>query len=111
MVFANLLQYLSNALESIQELALGIIAPSASCEQALSISGLTSLRDRRDEACKRFVSKIAPPNPLFPLLSSGVEIRDTKYNLRRNTTRVVKPCNTERLSQFFTCRYANNLPL
>ena len=56
-VFANLPQYLSNALESIQKRALGIIGPNACYEQALSISGLTSLRDRIDPTCKRFVSK------------------------------------------------------
>ena len=74
-VFANLPQYLSNALESIQKHALGMIPPSASYDQALSILGLTSLRDRRDAACKRFVSKIAPPNPPFPLISSRVGMR------------------------------------
>ena len=111
-LFANLLQCLSNALESIQKWVVGIIAPSASYEQALSILGLTSLRNRRDATCKRFVSKIGPPNLPFPMLSSRVEIRDTnyQYNIKRNTTRVVKPCNNERFSQFVTCRYANILP-
>ena len=110
MLLANLPKYLSHALESIQKRALGIIAPSASDEQALSISGLTPLQDRRDAACNRFVSKIAPSNPIFPPLSSRVATRDTKYNLRRNTTRVVKPCKTKRFSQFVTCKLVCQKP-
>ena len=47
-VFANLPQYLSNALENIQKSALGIIVPSMPYSQALYLTGLPSLQERRD---------------------------------------------------------------
>ena len=47
-VFANLPQYLSNALENIQKSALGIIVPSMPYSQALHLTGLPSLQERRD---------------------------------------------------------------
>ena len=57
-VFANLPQYLSNALENIQKSALGIIVPSMPYSQALHLTGLPSLQERRESACIRFISKI-----------------------------------------------------
>lgn len=62
-VFANLPQYLSNALENIQKSALGIIVPSMSYSQALHLTGLPSLQGLRESACIRFISKISPGNP------------------------------------------------
>ena len=50
-VFANLPQYLSNVLENIQKSASDIIVPSMSCSQALHLTGLPSLQDRRESAC------------------------------------------------------------
>ena len=44
-VFANLPQYLSNALENIQKSALGIIVPSMPYSQALHLTGLPSLQE------------------------------------------------------------------
>ena len=54
-VFANLPQYLSNALENIQKNALDIVVPSMSYSQALHLTGLLSLQERRDSACIRFI--------------------------------------------------------
>ena len=48
-VFANLPQYLSNALENIQKSALGIIVPSMPYSQALHLTGLPSLQERREK--------------------------------------------------------------
>ena len=59
-VFANLPQYLSNALENIQKSALGIIVPSMPYSQALHLTGLPSLQERRESACIRFIWKISP---------------------------------------------------
>ena len=56
-VFANLPQYLSNALEIIKKSALDIIVPSMSYSQELHLTGLPSLQESRDRACVRFISK------------------------------------------------------
>ena len=64
-VFANFPQYLSNALEeNIQKSALGIIVPSMSYSQALHLTGLPSLQERRESACIRFISNISHGNNL-----------------------------------------------
>ena len=102
-VFANLPQYLSNALENIQKSALGIIVPSMPYSQALHLTGLPSLQERRESACIRFISKISPGNPLYALILSRSQPRESPYNLRRNTNIVTnKPtpsvctvCNVE----------------
>ena len=75
-VFANLPQYLSNALENIQKSALGIIVPSMSYSQALHLTGLPSLQERRESACIKFISKISPSNPLYSLISSRSQAKD-----------------------------------
>ena len=108
-VFANLPQYLSNALENIQKSALGIIVPSMSYSQALHLTGLPSLQERRESACIRFISKISPGNPLYALISSRCQPRESPYNLRRNTNIVTKQTNTDRFAQFVTSKYATYL--
>ena len=105
-VFANLPQYLSNALEIIQKSALGTIVPSMSHSQALHLTGLPSLQERRESACIRFVSKNSPGHPLYALISSRSQPRESPYNLRRNTNIVTKQTNTDRFAQFVTCKYA-----
>ena len=58
-LFANLPQYLSNALENTKKSALDIIVPSMSYSQALHLTGLPSfsLQESRDSACVRFILK------------------------------------------------------
>ena len=51
-VFANLPKYLSDALEGIQKRALRIILPNLHYDEALILSGLPSLEDRRAAACE-----------------------------------------------------------
>ena len=89
-VFANLPQYLSNTLENIQKSALGIIVPSMPYSQALHLTGLPSLQGRRESACIRFISKISPDNPLYALVLSRSQPRESPNNLRRNTNIVTK---------------------
>ena len=105
-VFANLPQYLSNALENIQKSALGIIVPSMSYCQALHLIGLPSLQERRESACMRFISKISPGNPLYAPISRRSQPRVSPYNLRRNINIVTIQTNTDRFAQFVTCKYA-----
>ena len=80
-VFANLPQYLPNALENIQKSALGIIVPSMTYSQALHLTGLPSLQERRESACIRFISKISPGNLSYALISSRSQLRESPYNL------------------------------
>ena len=108
-VFANLPQYLSNALENIQKSALGIIVPSMPYSHALHLTGLPSLQERRESACIRFLSKISPDNPLYSLILSRSQPRESPYNLRRNTNIVTKQTNTDRFARFVTCKYATYL--
>ena len=108
-VFANLPQYLSNALENIQKSALGIIVPCMSYSQALHLTGLPSLQGCRESACIRFISKISPGNPLYALISSRSLSRESPYYLRRNTNIVTKQTNTDHFAQFVTCKYATYL--
>ena len=54
-VFANLLKYLSDALEGIQKRALRIILPNLHYDEALILGGLPSLEDRRAAACESFI--------------------------------------------------------
>ena len=70
-VFANLPKYLSDALEGIQKRALRIILPNLHYDEALILSGLPSLEDRRAPACESFMGNLKPSNPVFGLAMSG----------------------------------------
>ena len=69
-VFANLPKYLSDALEGIQKRALRIILPNLHYDEALILSALPSLEDRRAAACESFM-RTKPSNPVFGLAMSG----------------------------------------
>ena len=79
--------------------------PSMPYSQALHLTGLPSFQERRESACIRFISKISPGNPLYALILSRPQPRESPYNLRRNT----KQTNTNRFAQFVTCKYATYL--
>ena len=63
-VFTNLPKYLSDALEGIQRRALRIILPNLRYDEALILSGLLSLEDRRAAACESFMHNLKPINPV-----------------------------------------------
>ena len=63
-VFTNLPKYLSDALEGIQKRALRIILPNLHYDEALILSGLPSLEDRRAAACESFMHNLKPINPV-----------------------------------------------
>ena len=106
---SNALEPTWNKIENIQKSALGIIVPSMPHSQALHLTGLPSLQERRESACIRFISKISPGNPLYALILSRSQPRESPYNLRRNTNIVTKQTNTDRFAQFVTCKYATYL--
>ena len=55
--WADLTQYLSDQIESIQKRGLKIIFPSLRYEDALKKSGLILLRQRREDACITFLKR------------------------------------------------------
>ena len=63
--------HLSDALEGIQKRALRMILPNLHYDEALILSGLLSLEDRRAAACELFMRNLKPSNPVFGLAMSG----------------------------------------
>ena len=78
-VFANFPKYLSDALEGIQRRALRIILPNLLYDEALMLSGLPSLEDRRAAACESFMRNLKPSNPVF-----GRAFTRTRYEAAGN---------------------------
>ena len=62
-VFTNLPKYLSDALEGIQKGTLRIILPNLHYDEALILSGLLSLEDRRAAACESFMRNFKTNQP------------------------------------------------
>ena len=81
-VFANLPKYLSDALERIQKRALRIILPNLHYDEALILSSLPSLEDRRAAPCESFMRNLKPSNPVFGLAMSGRVTTVHSYSLR-----------------------------
>ena len=83
MIFENLPWYLSLVLDKVQKRALAITFGSAlSYEQALTKAGITSLKDSREQACRKFVASITPETVLFPLIKSKIIPNTAQYFLR-----------------------------
>ena len=106
-VFANLPKYLSGALEGIQKRALRIILPNLHYDEALILSGLPSLEDRRAAACESFMRNLKPSNPVFGLAMSGRVTTVHSYSLRSCRNYNNKMCKTKRLSEFVSVKYLN----
>ena len=49
---------------------------------------------------------MSPGNPLYALISSKSQPRESPYNLRRNINIVTKQTNTDHFAQFVMCKYA-----
>ena len=69
-VFANLPKYLSDALEGIQKHALRIIPLNLHYDEALTLSGLSSLEDRRAAACELSMRNLKLSNHVYGLAMS-----------------------------------------
>ena len=52
--------------------------PTLSYNEALTVSDLQSLQNRRIMACERFITSLKPDNPVYKLVSSRTV--DTQYN-------------------------------
>ena len=104
-VFTNLPKYLSDALEGIQKRALRIILPNLHYDEALILSGLPSLEDRRAAACESFMRTLKASNPVFGLAMSGRVTTVHSYSLRSCRNYNNKMCKTKRLSEFVSVKY------
>ena len=71
-VFADLPKYLACYLENMQKRALSILWPGILYEAALVKAALSTLSDRRAASCIKFIGKVQPGNPLYPLIHNRV---------------------------------------
>ena len=109
-VFANLPQYLSAALEKVQKRSLAIIfGTDLSYEDTLARAGLISLEARRHNACIKFITDISQESVLYPLVSSRLVSSSAPYSLRSRCSRHVVPSRTDRFAKFVSVHYAGNL--
>ncbi len=78
----GLTDYLESDIERIQKRALKIIFPTKSYENALADCKLDTLRDRREKACSKFVTKMMKPTHKLSRLIPNE--RPNTYNLRHS---------------------------
>ena len=71
-VSADLPKYLACYLENVQKRALSIIWPGISYETALDKAVFSTLSDRRAVSCIKFIGKVRPAKPLYPLIHNRV---------------------------------------
>ena len=100
---------LSDRVESVQKKALKIICPSSSYSQALSLAKETTLSNRRELLCHKFMAEMTDnrDHPLSCLMSTAVQITNP-YNLRPGSFRPFnKFTRTKRSENFFTFKYSS----
>ena len=107
-VWAGLPVYLSESIESVQKRALRIIFPGMSYKCALDAASLSTLSLRRDQTCKKFISKANASEPLRSVLSRNQINRP--YNLRSGSTIAAQITpRTKRFTDFVTIRYQDSV--
>ena len=100
----------SDDLERIQRRALKIIHSDLSYSEALKVSVLQRLHERRKSITTRLYEEVTN-NPCHKLHSLLPKRNDCKYSLRNKRTFVVPRCKTDRckksffLSQLYSCVY------
>ena len=104
-VFADLPKYLACYLENVQKRALSIIWPGISYETALEKAGLSTLSDRRAVSCIKFIGKVRPGNPLYPLIHNRVVPISTCVCLRSGSSGRPMATRTERFSNFVSAKF------
>ena len=106
-VWQNIPAYLSDAIESIQRRALRIIFPNSSYQQALGLTNLLTLANRRILLSKKLMSDMRDESHTVSFLTPKVTIRTIPYQLRSGSTTAPKTMKrTERANNFFTLRFA-----
>ena len=80
------LLYLACYLENVQKRPLSIVWPGISYETALDKAALSTLSDRRTVSCIKFIGKVRPGNPLYPLIHNRVVPISTSVCLRSGSS-------------------------
>ena len=111
-VWQSIPEHLCQKIESIQRRALRIIFPEAgSYNEALQLTKLDTLFNRRVSICKGYMNKMkCSTHPLHFLLPNLTEDPDHEHFLRQKMRDVVlyrdkKFCKTKRTEDFFTFKY------
>ena len=107
-VFAGLPKYLACYIKNVQKRALSIIWPGISYETALDKAALSTLSDRRTVSCIKFIGKVRPGNPLYPLIHNRVVPISTSVCLRSGSSSRPMATRTERFSTFASVKCNNN---
>ena len=105
-VWQDIPAYLSDAIESIQRRALGIIFPNSSYQQELHQANLTSLASRRELLCQKLMADMRDVSHPISFLAPQETIRTIPYQLRSGNTiptRTMK--KAKRANDFFTFRF------
>ena len=108
-VWAALPKYLDDTIESVQKRALRIVLPNCHYDDALIQSGITTLSQRREEACTNFIKRDCLSSPVLKPLIPCVSI-DRPYCPRsgkRVPVRFVP--KTKRFADFCTTKYQGQL--
>ena len=108
-VWHDILDYLSDRIESVQKTALKIIYANSSYSQAMSLANETTLSNRREPLCHKFMAEMTDTrdHPLSFLVSTAVQRADP-YNLRPGSSRPFnKFTRTKRSENFFTFKYSS----
>ena len=99
------LLYLACYLENVQKRPLSIVWPGISYETALDKAALSTLSDRRTVSCIKFIGKVRPGNPLYPLIHNRVVPISTSVCLRSGSSSRPMATRTERFSNFVSVKY------
>lgn len=106
-VWQDIPAYLSDAIESIQRTALRIILPNSSYRQALGLTNLLTLANRRTFLSKKLMADMRDESHPISFLAPKVTIRTMPYQLRPGSTKAPRTMKrTKRANAFFTFRFA-----
>jgi len=108
-IYSSLPSYLADLIKCIQKRALRIICPQHSYNKALEEAELSTLYDRRSEACKRFIKSINISNPFFNIVKNEIIYPNRSSSRAGITSLKRRIVSTERLANFVTHKYAIDL--
>ena len=103
--FADVPKYLACYLENVQKRALSITWPGILYETSLEKAALSTLSDRRAVSSIKFIGKIRPGHPLYPLIHNRVVPISTSVCLRSGSSSRSMTTRTERFSNFVSVKY------
>ena len=107
-VWQDISDYLTG-IESVLKRAFKIICPNISYSQALSPANETTLSNRRELLCHKFMAELTDTrdHPSSCLVSTAVQ-RSNPYNLRPSSSRPFnKLTTTKRSENFFIFKYSS----